>query len=361
MNRWFVTLPCTVIALARTEIYTVRKHARIHWALLSGKRTTRPQQMVLFKCVNKSLLWNVNFGGSIHHLIPMKQILTLILTLPSLMSVAQHQCGTDMMHRHRMTTDSAYRTSYIQNQDLVRNKVAAMQQGAATSLSAGSAYQIPVVVHIIHLGEPVGVGSNISDSQVVDAIDGLNARFAGTMGMGPDIEMQFCLAQTDPTGCPTTGIVRADGSSVALYASEGIFSSEGCGADEDAIKSLSRWPVDEYYNIWVVHDICGEIAGYAYYPYGGPNDGTVMDSEYMSSETHVLTHEVGHGLNLAHTFDGDDDGNTCPQDFNCAVDGDQVCDTPPHKVDDCDSNPCTSSGNFLNSSYNFMSYCWFAL
>jgi hypothetical protein len=78
--------------------------------------------------------------------------------------------------------------------------------------------------------------------------------------------------------------------------------------------------------IWVVHDICGPIAGYAYYPTGNEYDGTVIDILSMNYESGVLSHEIGHGLNLKHTFSGDDEA-CCPVNEDCLEDGDEICDT----------------------------------
>ena len=228
--------------------------------------------------------------------------------------------------------------------------------------SGGNCYQpyiIPVVVHVIHLGEAVGSGSNISESQIEDAIDGLNQYFANSSGMGSNIELAFHLAKRDPNGQATNGIVRVDGSGVSKYANEGITWDGTNGADEKVVKDLSKWPIDQYYNIWVVHDIYGSTAGYAYYPTSGyAYDGTVIESKYMKGKYSVLTHEVGHGFNLRHTFQGDGGNQNCPDNNNCEQDGDMICDTPPHKQGDCgSSNPCSNSGNWDNSRRNFMSYC----
>ena len=67
---------------------------------------------------------------------------------------------------------------------------------------------------------------------------------------------------------------------------------------------------------------------------------------------------IGHGFNLYHTFSGDGGGLYCPVDTNCLIDGDQVCDTPPHKSSDCGvTNPCSLVEPFSNSKNNYVSYC----
>jgi hypothetical protein len=288
-----------------------------------------------------------------------KFILILIaLLFFQIQSMAQSaQCGTDYIHINRMQTDSAYRTQIL---NLESNVVANNQNHANNNLKS-TLYTIPVVVHVIHLGESVGTGSNISEIQIQQAIAGLNSRFRNINGFGADVEMEFCLASIDPNGNSTNGINRVDGSGVANYSANGITpSGNPCsGAIETAIKDLSRWPVSDYYNIWVVSEICnGSFVGYASYPVGGLYDGLVIVSTSMTSNSGTLPHEVGHGFFLYHTFNGDGGNVYCPVDINCLTDGDRVCDTPPHKQSDCGTtNPCTLAGVWDNSRYNYMAYC----
>ena len=293
----------------------------------------------------------------------MKKASKFILIIISLLffqmeSMAQSaQCGTDYIHIYRMQTDSAYRTQILN----LESNVEANNQNHANNNLKSTLYTIPVVVHVIHLGESVGTGSNISEIQIQQAIAGLNSRFRNINGFGADVEMEFCLASIDPNGNSTNGINRVDGSGVANYSANGITpTGNPCsGAIETAIKDLSRWPVSDYYNIWVVSEICnGSFVGYASYPVGGLYDGLVIVSTSMTSNSGTLPHEVGHGFFLYHTFNGDGGNVYCPVDINCLTDGDRVCDTPPHKQSDCGTtNPCTLDGVWDNSRYNYMSYC----
>lgn len=293
----------------------------------------------------------------------MKKASKFILIIISLLffqmeSMAQSaQCGTDYIHINRMQTDSAYRTQILN----LESNVEANNQNYANNNLKSTLYTIPVVVHVIHLGESVGTGSNISEIQIQQAIAGLNSRFRNINGFGADVEMEFCLASIDPNGNSTNGINRVDGSGVANYSANGITpSGNPCsGAIETAIKDLSRWPVSDYYNIWVVSEICnGSFVGYASYPVGGLYDGLVIVSTSMTSNSGTLPHEVGHGFFLYHTFNGDGGNVYCPVDINCLTDGDRVCDTPPHKQSDCGTtNPCTLAGVWDNSRYNYMAYC----
>ena len=266
-------------------------------------------------------------------------------------------CATDHIHNNLMQTDSVYRKQI----HLLESQVEDNIQKHANITLRSTLYTIPVVVHVIHLGEPIGSGSNISDVQIQQAIAGLNNRFRNINGLGADIEMEFCLASADPNGNSTNGINRINGASVPNYLAEGIKpTGNTCSAAiETAIKDLSRWPVSDYYNIWVVSEICnGSFVGYASYPNGGLYDGLVIVSTSMTSNSGTLPHEMGHGFFLYHTFNGDGGNAYCPVDTNCLVDGDYVCDTPPHKQGDCGSiNPCTTLGVWDNSRYNYMAYC----
>ena len=267
------------------------------------------------------------------------------------------QCVTDYIHKNRMQTDSTYRKQILN----LESNIEANNQNHANNNLKSTLYTIPVVVHVMHLGESIGTGTNISEIQIQQAIAGLNDRFRNVNALGVDVELEFCLASIDPNGNSTNGINRVDGSGVANYSANGITpSGNPCsGAIETAIKDLSRWPVSDYYNIWVVSEICnGSFVGYASYPVGGLYDGLVIVSTSMTSNSGTLPHEVGHGFFLYHTFNGDGGNVSCPVDTNCLIDGDRVCDTPPHKQSDCGTtNPCTLAGVWDNSRYNYMAYC----
>jgi len=130
------------------------------------------------------------------------------------------------------------------------------------------------------------------------------------------------------------------------------------GAHPYDIKDLSRWPVLNYYNIWVVNTICGTAAAYASYPNGTDYDGTVIRYNYMLGTSNTPAHELGHGFFLYHTFTGDGGDLLCPDDVSCISQGDYVCDTQPHKQSGCGAvNLCAGNGVWENSRFNYMSYC----
>jgi PKD repeat protein len=202
------------------------------------------------------------------------------------------------------------------------------------SRSDDQVYIIPVVFHIIH---NFGI-ENISDEQVRDGIRVLNEDFrklnadttaiiAAFKDIAADSKIEFRLAQTDPWGKGTRGIVRVE--SDETYVGANYFGN-------NSTSSLSRWPRDKYLNIWVVNSIgTGGVAGYTYRP-GAVNtspeiDGIVILHNYVGSigtstpqRSRTLSHEVGHWINLPHPWGN---SNTPGLASNCDID-DGVDDTP---------------------------------
>ncbi|MFK8102138.1 MAG: M43 family zinc metalloprotease, partial [Saprospiraceae bacterium] len=190
---------------------------------------------------------------------------------------------------------------------------------------------IPVVVHVIHSGEAVGSGSNISEARIQAQIDvlnedflAMNANFNNTppqwAGAAGNPEIQFCLASVDPAGNPSNGITRDNIQVTGTNSNNSNI--------ENVIKPQTTWNSNLYYNIWTVAipgtGANGGVTGYAYYPnngtIGGNVDGSVVDWRWFGgpgfgqSGDKTLTHETGHYLGLRHTFNG----NSCGADDNIA-------------------------------------------
>jgi hypothetical protein len=273
---------------------------------------------------------------------------TLVFGLQFLLQ-AQQECATETEHEFLIRNDA----DYARNVEL--------HPGTGRLITdTGQVFIVPIVVHVVHLGENEGTGSNISTGTIVGAINKMNQNFRNSNGM--DIGIQFCLAKVDPNGQPTNGITRTDGRVVPGYQSEGIgSSSSNSGLDVIEIKNLIQWPTDQYYNIHVVHKVV-DASAFAYYPQSVPffRDGTTIEDLYMGNLFNTLSHELGHAFNLRHTFNGDGSGNTCPANNNCETDGDFICDTSPHKRGDCFfGNTCVSGSDptWQNTRLNHMSYC----
>lgn len=201
---------------------------------------------------------------------------------------------------------------------------------------------LPIVFHVMHLGEPVGQESNITAERIQETLAEVNAQFrkepgGSGDGEGVDTKIEFCLAQRGPDGSPSNGITRHDLSGIPEFVADGIaISSTSEGAPDLEIKNIACWDVAKYVNVYVVGEIAGNnggggIQGYAYTgPTGNCLDGVVILANRVQvtpfTQGKVLTHELGHYLSLQHTF-----FNTfsCSQETNCETQGDMVCDTPP--------------------------------
>jgi len=196
-------------------------------------------------------------------------------------------------------------------------------------------YDIPIVFHIMHNNGP----ENISDSQILQALEQANSQLNGSEG-GYDTGITLKLATLDPHGNCTSGINRVQtpnpNGSISFY-------------NDSSLKDLSRWDPSKYLNVWIVKGIGLGIAGYTYLPsvttVNEEEDGIVIQYNYLGetgsasdNEINTLAHELGHYLGLYHVWgDKEDDcGNNC-HDYNlssdgvenCLAKGDWVCDTNP--------------------------------
>lgn len=282
--------------------------------------------------------------------------LLIALLLLQINYVTAQDCGTLSPYEHT----ERYTEEELAKRDEAEEKLLKQMHKGIRGERAG-VITIPTVVHIIHLGEPIGTGTNLTVDQVENVISLINEGLSQVDG-GNDVDLQveLCLAKRDPNGNFTNGIVRANGLGVPEYGNTGI--SYACFPYNDSeVKSLSKWPHDKYLNIWVVRDICspsGTILGYANYPWAltTDEDGIVVRaSSFLDIETPI--HELGHIMGLMHTFEGDNDGLSCPSNSDCTMQGDRCCDTEPSVRFVCTANSCANTSAWDDTRFNYMSYC----
>ena len=232
-------------------------------------------------------------------------------------------------------------------------------------------FQIPIVVHVLHAGEPIGTGRNISDAQILSQIAVLNKDYQRLnadasmtptefQGVAGSLDLEFVLAKQDPEGFATNGIVRIQGPQPSWSINENY-----------NLKAMSYWPAEEYLNIWVC-DLTG-ILGYSQFPvsglpglenssgnrltdgiviaykaFGSNEGGGTFDLLTKYSQGRTTTHEVGHFLGLRHIW-GDDEGGCDGTDY--------VDDTPNQSGNStgCPDHPRVTCG--VTSMYqNFLDY-----
>jgi hypothetical protein len=253
-------------------------------------------------------------------------ILLFIFCSSSLFS--QDRCGT-VTYTNKLKLNNKLREDNQTFEKWLKQKITSRKQALDGSRTQTSTYQIPVVVHIVHNGEPIGTGLNLSNEQVISQIEVLNKdfqrlnsdaintpdefiEFAGSM------DIEFVLAKQDPDGLASNGIVRVEGSKDSWTSN-----------DDVELKGQSYWPAENYLNVWVC-DLT-DYLGYTQFPvsnlpgledspenrltdgiviwyrsFGSSDDGDFnLHSRYAKGRT--LTHEMGHFFGLRHIWGDDND------------------------------------------------------
>ena len=219
----------------------------------------------------------------------------------------------------------------------------------------GTVYTFPVVFHVLHNGG----SENVSDAELVAAVATLNENYRRLnvsannvqpqfQGMPADVELEFKLATIAPDGTCFNGITRTE-SPISFDGSNGNDQINAIVAGNDVYQG--NWPGDDYLNFYIVGD-AGGAGGYTTKP--ATWSQSLMYNGIWVLYTQIggtVTHEVGHWLNLSHTW-----GNTnSPGDLsNCGSD-DGFSDTPNTiGVTSCNFNE-NSCGPVANVE-NYMSY-----
>lgn len=238
---------------------------------------------------------------------------------------------------------------------------------------------IPVVFHIIHTGQAVGTGSNISAAAVQQQLMQLNKDFANLSGspyaVAADMEIRFALATTDPFGTllaePGIDRVNANTGGFGLPPYTVGYANPANNALNNSVKPATIWDPNRFLNIWAL-DMEAGILGIATFPAsstlaGLNNSETVntagvavgpstLGSEFIPTggcgqsygRGRTLTHELGHFFGLRHIW-GD---ATCGTDY-CG-------DTPTHQTDNAGvpTHPKPNSCGTADEMFeNYMDYC----
>lgn len=282
------------------------------------------------------------------------------------------RCGTmemDSINRSRFPQ----RGTLLDFEDAVQNKLAELRAQKKSGRTQGGVVYIPIIVHVVHNGEAVGTGTNISRAQVLSQIEVLNEDFrkkqgtpggASTNPVAADIEIEFCLSPIGQSGetLAEPGIHRYNGGRTD-WSQEQI---------ESQLKPNTIWNPNKFYNIWTVKfgAANSNLIGYAQFPdqsglsglnvSGGPasTDGVVIRYQSFGStdkgdfkvmvapynKGRTLSHETGHWLGLRHIWG---DGN-CADDF--------VSDTPTQQSASSGCQIGRLSCNSTNMVQNYMDY-----
>lgn len=238
---------------------------------------------------------------------------------------------------------------------------------------------IRVVVHVVYDGamDNIFYNGQISSEQVESQIRITNQFFANDSLMendGATLGYQLQLAEYDPEGNPTTGIIYHDGHALwgDAWSTYGLKNSNVNAISAGTLSETLSWGADadgkKYLNSYVVSSIDGNIGGgvqaYAYFPttsivYANYNLYNAFGAEQLEEEYdqtfnlksytdlgYTWTHELLHNFAVFHTFQG----QSCAAEVNPLTQGDRVEDTAPQTQGSGCSGACG------DISYNVMDY-----
>ncbi|MFN8238143.1 MAG: GEVED domain-containing protein [Chitinophagales bacterium] len=251
--------------------------------------------------------------------------------------VLDRQLKADPAMKGRMDQIEQFTNIFIQN--AATHKKANPNGNAVTATVT-----IPVVFHVVYNT----AAQNVSDAMIQNQLAVLNADYGGT---NTDIAnlpsafssikagntgIQFCLAQRDPSGNATTGIVRKS-TTTTSFTSDDKVKSSSTGGD-------NAWDATKYLNIWICN-LGGGLLGYAQFPGGAAStDGVVIlysslpgGSSAPYDKGRTMTHEVGHWLNLRHIWGDASCGNDLVSDTPTQSTSNYGCPAFPHVT--CSNGP----------------------
>ncbi len=285
-------------------------------------------------------------------------------------SWAQRQCGSHLHHSKGHIGKPAL-------EQLIQQKIQDNQATERTGRLQREEYNFPVIVHVLHLGESVGEGTNISAAQIYSQFEVLeedfnlkNSNLESTVpafkSLATSAGFHFKPATVSPDGTPLIekGINRIQYSSNRFTMAE----------LENSIKPATIWDPKRYINVWVCDMGNVNLVGYAQFPFApslpgldeedpANTDGIVMSYTNIGSLDKVrtpqlleggnlnlgrtLTHELGHFLGLIHIW-----GDV----INCETTTDYCADTPPQRKANYGCELANTSCTSLDMAQNFMDY-----
>jgi hypothetical protein len=316
----------------------------------------------------------------------------------------KEKCGFDSIISIQRKRDTTYIARLNKINDAISNFISNSNNRL---ISNSGKYIIPVVIHIVR--DPGDILPVISYGQIQSQIDALNAAYGNSYTnynnqipgpLATDTKIQFCLAQI-PMGPASWSNNNEPG--VMRYSDVNNSHNQMTLVSTNSLLAVthpsnSYFPFKNYLNIWVVNSIdgnCSGIQGYSILPIGPAGGGfagftidgvVIRDDAFGDNSTgnawvlqphnlygsgcvtasavrnqgKTLVHEVGHYLDLWHTFQNDiNTGTTCATST-----GDYCSDTPPSNVSStyvCGSpNPNSCGGPDLTEDFMFYSQdpCW---
>ena len=205
-------------------------------------------------------------------------VLNRIFDLLCFSLLAQNDCGTNFDLKKLKKDHAAYQ-EFLRIEKLIEDYRTRMAGSANQRLvDENGIITIPIVFHVLHLGEAVGTGTNISDDRLIDQVAVLNAAYSQTndqsaipqafRNLAGNPNFKFILPCTTPDGLQASnGIVRKQTSSTQT------FTNLNESAKRNAQNGDDPWPTNRYLNIWITPNLFGDdngvlfpVFGYAEFP-----------------------------------------------------------------------------------------------
>jgi hypothetical protein len=212
------------------------------------------------------------------------------------------------------------------------------QQAAETQLASTQTVTVPVAFHVLRKDTTVA-GGNVPKSWITAQIAVLNDSYDGATG-GADTGFQFSLQSVDRT-TNSSWFRLNSGKEKKMKAALKIGGLDTLNIySADLGNSLLGWSylAQDASSVGVLD---GVVVHFDSLP-GGP-----WGDQYSAGDT--ATHEVGHWLNLLHTFQG-----------GCTGAGDEIADTPAEAsaAYQCPTGRDTCSAPGTDPITNFMDYTY---
>ena len=258
----------------------------------------------------------------------MKALTTLFFIFILTQAGAQRICASTEYQKQLLAQNPSLQSSFDLAEQQIEKTIANSKRYSARDTSSNEIINVPVVIHVIYKSAV----QSISNAKILSQLDALNKDFSNQnadkintpvvfKNLAADSRIKFCLAQVDPKGKRTSGIIRKQ-SNLDVFTADDAMKFSASGGDD-------AWDSQQYLNIWICV-LSARSLGYATPP-GGPADkdgvviaydvfGTVGALRSPFDKGRTATHEVAHWLGLKHMW-GDSD---------CGDDG--VDDTPRQKT-----------------------------
>jgi len=258
------------------------------------------------------------------------------------------RCGTDILFEQQLK-DPKFKRSYQKLESIAKKS----EETIRISNKSDLPITIPVIVHVIHFGEPYGTDYHLPVEFIQEAFDNLNDNFAGEFSDVPtaNTQINFCIANASTDGEPIEGIRYYDWDNLNIEE----WDATAFYNNHIQVSNQIGYDRNNYCNVFIAP--FGSPLGFAYLPptnygvfMGTPAFGITNVGSYGLNRT--LVHEMGHYCGLFHTFN---QTSTCtPTNTNCETQGDKVCDTPVTTGNiGCPLNGGACGGDLIE---NFMDY-----